>query len=101
LTPHELRSRHVITVTEAAAALEIGRTAAYEAVRHGDLPSLRLGRRVLIPTAPLLRLLGHQDRVPAEAEEPTEPETGLKVASADVHGLRAADRRSGVCPAEV
>ena len=60
MTPTELRSRNVITVEEAADALQIGRTAAYEAVRHGELPSLRLGRRILIPTAPLLRLLGQE-----------------------------------------
>ena len=58
MTPDELRSRLTITVDEAAAALGLGRTATYDAVRRGEIPSVRLGRRVLIPTGPLLEMLG-------------------------------------------
>lgn len=47
-----------LTVADAAQALGIGRNAAYEAVQRGELPSLRLGRRVLVPTAQLRRMLG-------------------------------------------
>jgi excisionase family DNA binding protein len=36
-------------VTEAARLLGIGRTLAYDLVTRGDLPAVRLGRRVLIP----------------------------------------------------
>ena len=31
---------------------------AYEAAKRGDLPTIRIGRRYLVPTAPLRRMLG-------------------------------------------
>ncbi len=45
------------TVEEAAATLGISRAFAYEAVRRGEIPSIRIGRRVLVPRAALERLL--------------------------------------------
>ena len=42
----------------AAKALSLGRNAAYEAVRRGDIPSVRIGRRYVIPTASLRKMLG-------------------------------------------
>ena len=55
--------RLVLTVTEAAQLLKIGRSCAYEAVRNGQLPVIRMGRRILVPRAALERLLenGFQD----------------------------------------
>jgi excisionase family DNA binding protein len=47
-----------LTVEEAARVLRIGRSAAYAAVRAGELPVIRLGRRLLVPRARLDRLLG-------------------------------------------
>jgi excisionase family DNA binding protein len=38
----------VLTVEEAARALRIGRTTAYEAVRTGAIPSVRIGRTLRI-----------------------------------------------------
>ena len=49
--------RRTYTVVEVARILGIGRTAAYEAARTGDLPSVRIGRRILVPKAALERLL--------------------------------------------
>ncbi|WP_281019563.1 helix-turn-helix domain-containing protein [Minwuia sp. IMCC3077] len=49
--------RKTYTVTEMAAVLGIGRTAAYEAVRTGQVPALKIGKRVVIPRAALERLL--------------------------------------------
>jgi predicted DNA-binding transcriptional regulator AlpA len=45
----------------AADVIGIGRTLAYELAKTGDFPIrlLRLGRRVVVPTADLLRFLGH------------------------------------------
>jgi len=43
--------RRTYTVTEAATVLGISRTSAYERVRAGDLPALRLGRRIVIARA--------------------------------------------------
>ncbi|XAS66556.1 helix-turn-helix domain-containing protein [Micrococcaceae bacterium Sec5.7] len=48
------------TVDEAAKILGIGRRQAYEAVRTGTIPSLSIGRRILIPSKRLLAMLeGH------------------------------------------
>ncbi len=41
--------RLTLTVSEAAQLLGISRGTAYECVRAGELPSITLGRRVLIP----------------------------------------------------
>jgi excisionase family DNA binding protein len=46
-----------LTVDEAAAILGISRAKAYDAARRGDLPSIRFGRRIVIPTAALEQLL--------------------------------------------
>jgi excisionase family DNA binding protein len=45
--------RITLTVEEAGARLGISRTLAYELVRRGDIPSIRLGRRVLVPVRAL------------------------------------------------
>lgn len=47
----------VLTVEEAAKLLRIGRGAAYQAVRAGELPSLRIGRRILVPRHALMSAL--------------------------------------------
>ena len=49
--------RLALTVEEAAKALGIGRGLAYEGVRTGKIPSVRIGRRVLVPRAALERVL--------------------------------------------
>ena len=49
--------RLVLTVVEAAELLKIGRSCAYEAIRNGQLPVIRMGRRILVPRAALERLL--------------------------------------------
>lgn len=36
----------------------IGRNAAYRAAAAGELPAIRIGRRLRVPTARLLELLG-------------------------------------------
>lgn len=36
----------------------IGRTLGYRMIRSGEWPSLRFGARLVVPTQPLLRLLG-------------------------------------------
>ncbi|MGQ0824116.1 MAG: helix-turn-helix domain-containing protein [Actinomycetota bacterium] len=46
-----------VSVTEAARLLGIGRTLAYDLVARGVLPSVRLGRRVLIPRYALAEVL--------------------------------------------
>lgn len=43
--------RLTMTVDEAARALGVGRNSAYEAARAGQIPAIRIGRRLLVPTA--------------------------------------------------
>ncbi len=57
--------RDTLTVDEAAARLGIGRNAAYAAVKRGEIPALRLGKRILVPRAALDRLLTGCDARPA------------------------------------
>lgn len=47
-----------LTVEEAGQVLGISRTAAYRAVKRGELPVMPLSGRLHVPTAKLLRLLG-------------------------------------------
>ena len=54
--------RLVVTVTEAAELLGISRGLAYELARAGQLPSLRLGRRLVVPRAALLEWLERAPR---------------------------------------
>jgi len=49
--------RATLTIPEAARILGISRSTAYELARTGELPVLRLGRRLVIPTRALNRLL--------------------------------------------
>lgn len=49
--------RLAYTVSEAAALLGVGRTHAYALARSGDIPTVRLGRRVVVPKAGLDRML--------------------------------------------
>jgi excisionase family DNA binding protein len=53
--------RLTLTVEEAATLLGISRAFAYEAVNRGEVPSIRIGRRILVPKAALDRLLGSPD----------------------------------------
>jgi excisionase family DNA binding protein len=47
----------MVTVDELAERLGIGRNQAYEIVQRGQIPSLRFGRRWLIPRAAFDRML--------------------------------------------
>jgi excisionase family DNA binding protein len=48
----------VLTVPEVAKVLRISRGAAYEAVRCGDIPSVRVGRRTIrVPRHRIVELL--------------------------------------------
>jgi excisionase family DNA binding protein len=50
-------TRATVSVEEAGQILGIGRSAAYEAAKTGQLPTIRIGRRVLVPLPMLKRLL--------------------------------------------
>ena len=56
----------VVDVPTAAAALGLGRSAAYDLIRTNQWPTpvLRLGRLIKVPSAPLLELVGIEARTP-------------------------------------
>ena len=54
--PHSL----CIPPTEAAKQLGISRTKMYQLLHEGVVPSIRLGRKILIPTAELINWLHEQ-----------------------------------------
>jgi excisionase family DNA binding protein len=53
----ETDSPLVVSVQKAANLLGISRNATYEAVRIGEIPSIKIGRRVIIPRAALMKML--------------------------------------------
>jgi excisionase family DNA binding protein len=53
----DLENRLCIKVTEAAKMLGISRNFAYELIRQGKLPYVKLGKRLLIPKAALEKML--------------------------------------------
>jgi excisionase family DNA binding protein len=50
--------RLTLSVTEAAEVIGISRALAYELVARGELPSVRLGHRLVVPKAALLAMFG-------------------------------------------
>jgi excisionase family DNA binding protein len=61
LTPLQIdhvAGKATITIEQTAQLLGLGRTAAYDAARRGELPTRRLGRRLLVPVPALLEWLG-------------------------------------------
>ena len=52
-----MENRVVLTVEEAAEMLKISRPSAYQAVQRGEIPIIRIGRRILVPVAALEKLL--------------------------------------------
>jgi excisionase family DNA binding protein len=48
----------LLSVEQACKLLGVSRSVGYRAAASGDLPTLRWGRRVYVPTARLLELLG-------------------------------------------
>lgn len=57
MTDSQDTRRRTRTIEEAAAVLGIGRDAAYAAARSGELPAIRIGRRLLVPVDALEAML--------------------------------------------
>jgi excisionase family DNA binding protein len=57
----QLMTHGGLTVEEAAKLLGVSRGSAYEAASRGELPTVRIGRRLLVPRAALLNMLS--DRI--------------------------------------
>ena len=62
------QERLTLSVEEAAQALGISRAFAYESVRRGDIPHIKIGRRLLVPKLALDRLLA--SATPEDGDSP-------------------------------
>ena len=49
--------RQTLTIDEAAGLLGVAQHTAYRAAKRGDIPTIRIGGRVLVPRAAMDRLL--------------------------------------------
>ncbi len=58
MTIEELRRHLTVSVPVAGRFVGLGRDAAFAAAHRGELPVLRMGRRLLVPVPKLLALLG-------------------------------------------
>lgn len=54
-------SKLTCSVAEAARRLGIGRNLGYDAARRGELPVVRIGKRLVVPLAALEKLLAGAD----------------------------------------
>jgi excisionase family DNA binding protein len=50
-------SRKTVSVEEAGKRLGVSRNLAYEAAKRGEIPTIKIGRRLLVPLAALERML--------------------------------------------
>lgn len=62
-----------ITVEDAGELLGLSRSAAYRAADKGELPTIRFGRRLFVPTPKLLALLGGVRDEPLDDERERRP----------------------------
>jgi excisionase family DNA binding protein len=62
--------RQTLTVEEAAEVLGISRSSAYLAVKRGDLPVIKIGRRYVVSKSALERLLAAWDNRDMVSVEP-------------------------------
>lgn len=53
-----------ISVPQAGELLGIGRNQAYAAAKTGQLPTIKIGKRVLVPVIALDRMLGIEPKAP-------------------------------------
>ena len=55
-----IRSQPTVKVPESCAALGVSSWSGYEAIKRGDfpVPVIAIGKRLVVPTAPLRKLLG-------------------------------------------
>ncbi len=52
-----------MSVDETADLLGVCRSTLYRAVKDGEIPVIKIGRRYLVPTAQLVQLLGLEETV--------------------------------------
>ena len=53
----------VLTAGETAKILRLSKTTVYDQIRQGSIPSIRMGKRILIPRVALMRKLEETGKV--------------------------------------
>ncbi len=64
--------RKTLTVEEAAEVLGVGRSTAYQAIQRGEIPSIRIGGRILVLRDRLDRIVDPPDAQGVAAQESTD-----------------------------
>lgn len=54
------KAEDVVSVPRAGRVFGLGRSASYAAAQKGQIPTLKIGGRLVVPTARLLELLGQK-----------------------------------------
>ncbi len=65
MTTAQQTERLTLSVPEAADLLGLGRNSVYEAIHQGKIPSIRVGTRILVPRAALLKFAGESRELPS------------------------------------
>jgi excisionase family DNA binding protein len=68
--------RATLTVDEAAKILGISRNSAYQGILTREIPHIKIGRRILVPKAALMRLLESSHQSQEIAGPGSEEKTG-------------------------
>ena len=64
MTIDEALSRPTISVPEAGKLFfGLAKNAAYEAAKNGDIPTIRIGGRIMVPVVPLAEKLGLRTKI--------------------------------------
>lgn len=80
----DLAGRAVISVPEAGRLFGLGRSSAYGAAQRGEIPTMRLGRRLVVPVPRLLVLIGYgvcDPPAPWHSSRDAEPPQALPAAA--------------------
>lgn len=82
----------LLTVEDVQEVLQIGRTLAYQAMREGELPTVRIGRTVRVPRPALERYIERHTEASSQNED-APAGTGAPSESDSHEGLRDAQHR--------
>ena len=63
----ENAQKYVLSVEDAGKRLGLSRPSAYQAVKRGELPVIRIGRRILVPVVALEKMLENAAPVGSKA----------------------------------
>ncbi|MES0091016.1 hypothetical protein [Mesorhizobium sp. M0030] len=59
MTLEEALARPTVSVPDAGEIFyNLSRNASYEAAKRGDIPTIRIGRKIVVPVAPIAEKLG-------------------------------------------